>query len=855
MKRSRNKLYQFVAAACLPISLTAQAQLEEVIVTAQKRAENLQDVPISITALQGKQIQDATIQNLAAIADYVPNLHIAEAAVNTNIYMRGVGSGNNRGFEQSVGMYVDGVYLGRARQFRSGLLDIERVEALRGPQGTLFGKNTVAGAINITTASPTVGTGIEGEINAAFEEFGGANYEGYVQGGADTFAMRLAVKHRETDGYVYNAYLGEDEGQIEETGGRLTLVWEPSDTFSANFKYSYHERERIGAPSATYRYLSAEQRAVDVPITTGNPLSPASQAYAMTDIFFPGIYDAAGAELTTYKDNNFGLSKDDGLAMSDRRDSNDDTIENTVLTLTWDVGAGTVTSVTGYSTYEYIDDVDVDWLPLSFLARYDDHEFEQFSQEIRFTSDTGGRFDYTVGAYYDENELDMFGRVTFDLAFDGLYPQFTQLALGAPLPNFLFASSFGANIPALGVYGADQVARNHGYLQDSESLALFAQGTYELSDVLRLTVGVRYTEEEKDVVTDQRLGDTNCGLDGNFQEGPGCTGNYNAWLDIFFSNYPFDSWNYSYVASRKTDSVDPSVNLQWDVSDSSMLYVSYSSGFKSGGFTAADDGRPGDAVGALVSPPPTGGVPGALTGGYVYTTPNEDFEFDDESVDAFEIGGKHEFANGSVRLNWAAFYSTYDDLQTSIFRGAGFTVKNAASSEVMGLEVDAIWQITDALRVGGNVAYLDATYDDFSDGPCTAIQLDGDNACGSPAGSTSNDLSGAATLYASDYSGSLFVDFRRPLGALEFFAGAEVNYRDAFNSAGDNDPIDMIDSYTKVNARIGIGGEYWEIMAYGRNIFDEIAFQQSFDTPLLSGSHTRFMEEPAVFGVRGTFRF
>ena len=135
MKRSRNKLYQFVVAACLPISLTAQAQLEEVIVTAQKRAESLQDVPISISTVSGEKIQDNTILNFAALADFVPSLHIADAPVNTNIYMRGIGSGNNRGFEQSVGMYLDGVYLGRGRQYRSALLDIERVEVLRGPQG------------------------------------------------------------------------------------------------------------------------------------------------------------------------------------------------------------------------------------------------------------------------------------------------------------------------------------------------------------------------------------------------------------------------------------------------------------------------------------------------------------------------------------------------------------------------------------------------------------------------------------------------------------------------------------------------------------------------------------------------
>ena len=163
-----NKAPLVAAIALATATSLSQAQmLEEVIVTAQKRAESLQDVPISVTAMQGEKMQEAGIPNMAAMADYVPNLHIANAAVNTNIYMRGVGSGNNQGFEQSVGMYVDGIYMGRGRQYRNAFMDLERVEVLRGPQGTLFGRNTVAGAINITSASPDPGEAFQGEIAAS----------------------------------------------------------------------------------------------------------------------------------------------------------------------------------------------------------------------------------------------------------------------------------------------------------------------------------------------------------------------------------------------------------------------------------------------------------------------------------------------------------------------------------------------------------------------------------------------------------------------------------------------------------------------------------------------------------------
>ena len=860
MKSSRKTLCRLVAAALLPVGLTAQAQLEEVIVTAQKRAESLQDVPISISTLSGDKIQDNTIMNFAALADFVPSLHIAEAPVTTQIYMRGIGSGNNRGFEQSVGMYLDGVYMGRARQYRSAVMDVERVEVLRGPQGTLFGKNTVAGAINITSASPVLGEGASGEINVSVEENGGSIVDGFIQGGGETFGARLALRGRETDGYVYNAYLEEDEGAIDEFGGRLTLLWEPSDSFSANLKYTFMERERDGAASATWRYLSPAERNAQVP----NRSDFADTAYNIMDIFFPDFPAIAGQDFTTYKDNNYGQSQEDGFGIGKKPDSSDDEIENLSLNLTWEIGGGTLTSVTGFSTYEYFDDVDVDWLPLQFIDRSDIHDFEQFSQEIRWSADVGDRFSYTLGGYIDQNEFDMQGQVVVDTNFDGLFPTFLALAVtgdpaNAPfmpqnLLTLLTADSPLNGIPGYGVYTANQTSRNHAFKQDTDSWALFAQGTYDLTDALRLTVGVRYTEEEKDAISDQKLGDSLCGLTGNLEGGVmGQCGAYNNWLAVVYAS-SFNTYNKYWTGSRKTDDFSPSMNLQWDVSDNTMLYVTYSEGFKSGGFSAADDGNPGNLP-AGVPPIPPAVDNGFQANGFVSTVPNEDFEFDDESVESIEIGGKHEFMDGRMRLNWAAFYSEYNDLQTSIFQGISFSVKNASSSEVEGIEVDWLFQMTDAIRVGVNAAYLDASYGDFKDGPCTAIQLDADGACGSPAGATGNDLTGTRTVLASDWSGNAFIDVRIPMGNLEWFGGVDVNYRSEFDSAGDADPYDVIDSYTKVNARIGLIGQNWEVMAYGRNIFDEAALQGSFDTPVLAGSHTFFMDEGAVFGVRGTLKF
>ena len=837
MSRSVKLLPLALAISAVTLAPAAQAQqLEEVIVTAQKRAESLQDVPISVSAIGGKQIQDAGIPDLTALADYVPNLHIATASVNTNIYMRGVGSGNNQAFEQSVGMYIDGVYMGRGRQYRAGFLDIERVEVLRGPQGTLFGKNTVAGAVNITTASPDVGGETTGEIMASFEENGGQNYQGFISGGlSETLAARLAFNYRETDGYLDNAQFNIPEGGKTDEGVRLTLAWEPSDSFSANLKLSHFEGERIGSNSSTQQYLAPSQRAIDVP-NNYRPGQFAFTAYQITDMFYPNFGEIAARDFTSFKDNNYGQSKADGIGISFKPDSSEDSVTNAALALDWDLENHTLTSITAYTGYEYEDDVDVDWLPLQFIARYDDQKFDQFSQELRLASDGGGMFDYVVGAYYEQSELEFYRRVTFDTNFDGFFPLWAARANGLPDAAAPLMPQNLVTVLTQGAYNANQVSRNHDFGLDSESYALFAQGTFNLSDSLRLTLGLRYTEESKDVVSSQRLGDSINGLDG---KGSG----YSPFLGIVQST-SFNTYNYDYVDGRTTDALTPSANLQWDVNGDSMVYVSFSQGFKSGGFSAADDGEPaGFTVGQLA---PTS---------FVATTPNADFEFDDETVDALEIGGKHELLDGALRINWAAFYTEYDDLQTSIFKGVGFGVKNAASSEVQGIEVESLWQVTNDLRLGLSFAYLDATYGSFADGPCTAIQLDFDPACGTPAGTTSNDLTGAKTLYASDHSGSFMFDYNRPMGNNEFFLGGELNWRAEFFSNGDNDEKDKVPAYEKMNLRVGIRGDNWEFMAYGRNIFDEAALAQSFDTPVLAGTHTQFLEEGRVLGARIKYSF
>ena len=234
------KSFRTVSSLALAIATASGgaygAQLEEVIVTAQKRAESLQDVPISMTAVSGEKLDDAGITNLEQLSEFVPNLSITENAVNTIITMRGISIGSNQSFEQSVGVYVDGVHFGKSRQLRTGLFDLQQIEVLRGPQGILFGKNTLAGAINVTTAEPDMDAdGISGKINLTAESNNGEIVEGNLNySPSDDLALRFAFRDQQDDGYMENGMPGAPTKMptTDEEIWRFTTMWNPSENTS-----------------------------------------------------------------------------------------------------------------------------------------------------------------------------------------------------------------------------------------------------------------------------------------------------------------------------------------------------------------------------------------------------------------------------------------------------------------------------------------------------------------------------------------------------------------------------------------------------------------------------------------------
>ena len=221
-------------------STAAYAQmLEEVIVTARKKTETLMDAPVAVTVVSGAAMDNEGITNLEQLAAKVPGLQLGRAAQTSSIYIRGIGSGINNGFEQSAGLYMDGIYQVRSRQFTQSMVDLARVEILRGPQSLLFGKNTIAGAIKVETSSPILGDELNGSLTLDVEpEYGTVRGTAVVSGDlTDNLAGRIAVRYQETDGYVENVLIDEDVAEIDDTMYRVTLVWEPADSVAVTGKF------------------------------------------------------------------------------------------------------------------------------------------------------------------------------------------------------------------------------------------------------------------------------------------------------------------------------------------------------------------------------------------------------------------------------------------------------------------------------------------------------------------------------------------------------------------------------------------------------------------------------------------
>ena len=448
MAKTFSKLALSAAVAGLALGASAQ-QLEEVVVTAQKRTESLQDVPISVTAISGDQIAMNSIRSFGELGAYVPNFSVSENAVNTIISMRGISVGANQSFEQSVGLFVDGVHYGRSRQTRLGLFDLEQVEVLRGPQGILFGKNTLAGAVNIRTAAPTVGEGLSGRVAASFESDNGEYFEGHISGSlTDNFAVRLAVMDRTIDGYNANTAPNAANPNMpatDETIARFGAQWEPSEATSVGFRYTYSDFVRTGSTGTVTKFGPI---LVDT-MGGARRLCPPPTPRCMRDgNCLPGL----SREHYRCLSDGLSIGGTEGLGGqgSERLDGTDTENHEFSLNIQHEFGNGmTLNLVTGVSQFEFEDGIDADFLPVEFIGRSDNQEYEQFSQEIRLASDLDGAFSWVAGANYIDSKQEIDRMVSVDGTFG--QPGLWVRSRAACPPSSLIAAQLAGIEPLLGL--------------------------------------------------------------------------------------------------------------------------------------------------------------------------------------------------------------------------------------------------------------------------------------------------------------------------------------------------------------------------------------------------------------------
>lgn len=754
--------------AGLSITTTAEEDffiLEEIIITAQKRVESLQDVPISVNTIGGKKLNQIALGSLEDVQTYVPNLHIAQAPVMGQIFIRGIGSGLNQGFEQSVGMYMDGIHYGRSQQARNPFMDLERVEVLRGPQSILFGKNSIAGAISMISAKPT--KEFEASLAGLYEPDHGEKEVTLIVSGpiTDRLRGRLAVRDRSMDGYMENLTLDRDEAALDQFMVRATMIWEPTDDTQISLKLETSEYDSDG-------------RAIEVTEDT---------TYAT---MLHGTFNQHESVLNIKQD----------YKRSGNGDHSYNDTDNVTLTIAHEINAGTITSITGYSGYEYDEFCDCDFTGAPTLDTDWYEDYDQLSQELRFTSPKGETLDYITGIFYQRGEIDFADRMGFG-------------------PNSILPAAMSAGPAGAMALFMQNTAAARDYQQETKGWSLFAQATWNVSKKLHFNFGGRYSQETKEATRFLRFIDLATG------EVP-TDAPQAAALPILYSNLNF--LPHDLDEDRKETSFTPSLTLEYDYDEDTMMYITASTGFKSGGFDTRDNS-------------------------------GLNFEFEEEEAETLEVGAKMSLGS-RAELNIAVFYTEFSDLQVSVYDGVmGFKVGNAAQAVSQGIELDGRWRVSEGLTLTGAMGYLDFEFGDYANGQCPEgvsadSVVDGVGYC---------DYSGQRNMYSPELTATITADHVVSVSEnLELRTSVDLIYSDEYFVAPDMDPDLVQDSYTKVNFRIALGDidKRWEVALVGRNLTDEAIMTFGTDTSM-SGtvfhrpSNFAMMDRPRSVAIQANYNF
>jgi len=552
MKRTLATALSTAALLSLPSQALAQTTPDEpaatdyssaIVVTASRRAEDVQDVPIAVSALGAELLESTGTSTIAQVAQLQPTVQfISSNARNTSTLIRGLGSNyglTNDGLELGVGIYVDDVYYARPGSATLDYFDIERIEILRGPQGTLFGKNTTAGAVNIITRAPSFEP--EGNVEFSLGDYGFTQARATFSGPlGETIAGRLTLGFVERDGFLEHVNTGEDVNSVSNRSVRAQLLFTPSESMDVRWSADFDEQDPNAATQVFVRY--------------GETLRPAARQFPALAAHF-GYAPASGNPYDR-------LTDIDAPIQAHQRSY------GTSVNVNWDLSFATLTSVSAYRGWEWDPQNDRDYMALDVRARSQNpSQQHQWSQEFRLTSPDGERVDWVAGLYAFTQEVETTG--TEEYGADAAY-----WLIGPSVPDNLL----------------DGYAANTHVLSTTDSYAAFGEATWHATERLHLTAGLRYTTEEKTVYYDQTVSG---GLD--------TTGNTtltNAKLGIARPQF--------YEAELEDSSPSWRASVAYDVTDDVLVYATVANGYKSGGLNAAGiptapDGSP-SLVSAIIDP-------------------------------------------------------------------------------------------------------------------------------------------------------------------------------------------------------------------------------------------------------------
>jgi len=788
------------------LAVPAAAEIAEIVVVAQKREQALQEVPIAISAYDTNVLGDAGIADLRDLTVLSPSLVLSSSqseTAGTVARIRGIGTtGDNLGLESSVAVFVDGVYRNRNNVALTDLGELERVEVLRGPQGTLFGKNASAGLIHIITKAPD-----PTEFSAyADASYGNYDYWRFSAGATgplpgDALAVRVDATVTQRDGFIDDLASGSEYNDRDRYLIRGQLAGEIADGIDLRLILDYADRDETCC-AAVSRVVGPTALAIAaVGGTVVNPPDPgARQMYSNPQ----RGYDQGVEE--------WGASAE----------------------INWESGFGTLTSITAFRKWDSDRSQDIDFTEADILYRNPgtyENNFETFSQELRLAGEAGP-VDWLFGLYYVNEDLTFIDAVRTGSAYENYANLLILQQTGALGPAPLSTLS---GLPPGSVFVDGRGALRDRFDQKADSWAAFTHNIWHLTDRVDLTLGLRYTDESKDLDADLTADNPACNAtDARLPTLLGatppalqpllvlaaaqlvCTPLYNSLVDgIYAGKHDDEEWT-------------GTLALSYDIADDWLAYVSYGRGYKAGGFNLDRAGF-ANPLARFAFPPP-----------FPTITPSaSDLEFKNETVDAFEIGSKSTLWD-TVTLNLAAFYQEFDDFQLNSFTGTGFTVSNLPKVTSKGVELEFLAQITDGFRLQGGAAYTDARYDDDAE---------------VPAALRSQRLTNAPFWVV-----TAGASYERPLSAgVTGFIHGNFRFNTDMNTGSDLDIEKEQASYAVVDAGLGLrtADNRWVLEVWGNNIFDRDYVQVVFDAPLQgqgtgpgsTQTFNAFMGDPATYGM------